>query len=205
MIASLFSRKGAVQDSCDPYVALDVDCNSSCPPQKTVLGWSQIVGGVVPDSNVLKAYIQTHGPVHTSMYAGDDDRWDSEFSAYNGSYTLYYPGTEKPNHAVLIVGWDDNLAHQGGRGAWIVKNSWGTNWGGTCGYGTQRLRIERLARGVVRLAEQDDFTPAKLLFQRSPIEGEAGTLLEIHEAYFAARRLYRRDVVHVRRNGYQGM
>jgi hypothetical protein len=32
---------------------------------------------------------------------------------------------------------DDDLVHAGGTGAWIVKNSWGTGWGGTCGYGTE--------------------------------------------------------------------
>jgi C1A family cysteine protease len=42
MIANLFSQKGAVQESCDSYVAADVACNSSCPIQKTLLGWSQI-------------------------------------------------------------------------------------------------------------------------------------------------------------------
>ena len=27
------------------------------------------------------------------------------------------------NHAIVIVGWDD------AKGAWLMKNSWGTNWG----------------------------------------------------------------------------
>jgi hypothetical protein len=72
------------------------------------------------------------------MYAGDGDAWETEFMNYNGSYTLYYPGTEPVNHMVLIVGWDDSLIHAGGTGGWIVKNSWGTDWGGTCGYGTER-------------------------------------------------------------------
>jgi C1A family cysteine protease len=146
MIANLFSQNGAVQESCDPYVAADVACSDSCPFQKTVLGWSQISGEVVPDTNVLKAYIQAYGPVHTSFYAGDGDAWDSEFSSYNGSYTLYHPGTEEPNHAVLIVGWDDNLTHAGGRGAWIVKNSWGTAWGNagyfTLAYGSASIGMD---------------------------------------------------------------
>ena len=66
--------------------------------------------------------------------------WGNEFSNYDGSYTLYYPsGTAvNNNHAVTLIGWDDSLAHAGGQGAWIVKNSWGTGWGGTCGYGGTR-------------------------------------------------------------------
>jgi C1A family cysteine protease len=139
MMASLFSTKGAVLESCDPYVPRDdVPCKTTCPYQKTILDWRLINGNLLPDPDVLKGYIQTYGPATVSMYAGDDDAWYREFSRYDGSYTLYHPGTESTNHCVAIVGWDDNLVHDGGRGGWIVKNSWGTDWGGTCGYGNER-------------------------------------------------------------------
>ena len=131
--ANLLSQKGTVLASCDPYVDSDTSCTSSCTYQKTLLDWRIICGNVVPSTNTLKTYIQTYGPVFTTMYAGF-----SGFSTYNGTSTLYYTGTEAPNHAVLIVGWDNSLVHTGGTGGWIVKNSWGTNWGGTCGYGTER-------------------------------------------------------------------
>ena len=128
MLANLFSQKGTALELCDPYVDRDVACKDSCPYIKTLLDWRYISYGV-PDTNVLKGYIQNHGPVYTSIYAGYGDAWHTEFGGYNGSYTLYYPGTESPNHAVLIVGWDDDLSHSGGMGGWIVKNSWGTTWG----------------------------------------------------------------------------
>ncbi len=134
VVASLLSEKGTVLESCDPYVASDVACTSTnCTYQKTLLDWRIICGNVMPNTNVLKTYIQTYGPVFTTIYASF-----SGFSTYDGSYTLYYTGTETVDHAVLIVGWDDSLVHAGGTGGWIVKNSWGTNWGGTCGYGTER-------------------------------------------------------------------
>jgi len=130
MLASLFSQQGTVLESCDPYVDSDVDCNETCPHVKTLLDWRIISGDAVPDTEVLKSYVYTTAsPVYTSIYAGDGDAWETEFGSYDGSYTLYYPGTETPNHAVLIVGWDDSLAHDGGTGGWIVKNSWGTSWG----------------------------------------------------------------------------
>jgi C1A family cysteine protease len=129
VVANLFSKKGTVLETCDSYVASDVSCKSTCPYQKTLLDWRIINGDTVPAPVVLKQYIYDHGPAFTAMYAGYYDAWDTEFSSYDGSYTLYHPGTETPNHAVLIVGWDDSLTHTGGTGGWIVKNSWGTGWG----------------------------------------------------------------------------
>jgi len=139
IVANLFSKKGMVLESSDPYVDDDDDCKGTGPYQKTLLDWRIICGNVMPSTSVLKAYIQEYGPVYTAIYAGvPGTYWGEEFGSYDGSYTLYYDGPEEPNHAVLIVGWDDSLTHAEGSGGWIVKNSWGTEWGGTCGHGTEK-------------------------------------------------------------------
>ncbi|MGQ9493788.1 MAG: C1 family peptidase [Anaerolineae bacterium] len=143
MVVNLFSQKGSVLESCDPYMDFEAECNLSCPYQKSVLDWGIVTGEVIPDPNVLKWYLYNYGPLQTAMYAGyGGDDWEIEFGNYDGSYTLYYPGIEPPNHSVLIVGWDDTLVprdHPSTPGAWIVKNSWGSSsWGGTCGYGSER-------------------------------------------------------------------
>ena len=138
-MANFFSKGATVLESCDPYVASDVSCNSACAEIKTLLDWRIISGDNVPTTTVLQDYIYENGPVYTTLYAGDanDPTWSTTFNNYDGSTVLYYTGAYDPNHAVCIVGWDDTLSHAGGQGAWIVKNSWGTSWGGTCGYGAE--------------------------------------------------------------------
>ena len=56
---------------------------------------------------------------------------------YNSTYHSFYCNNrnEVPNHFVTLVGWDDNFDKNHftipapGNGAWICKNSWGTDWG----------------------------------------------------------------------------
>ena len=53
------------------------------------------------------------------------------------------------NHVVLVVGWGQLSPEEGGTKYWVVKNSWGTNWG-IDGYfwirrGTDECGIESIA------------------------------------------------------------
>ena len=60
---------------------------------------------------------------------------------YNSKTAAQYMNTsEQHNHAVVLIGWDDNFSASNflitppGDGAWIIKNSWDTTWGDN-GYG----------------------------------------------------------------------
>ncbi len=121
MSTNYLALLGSVDESCDPYPGgcpSPTCINPSCSFLKQVIEWK-----VIPnDVTAIKNALTTYGPVYTSMYASF-----SGFSSYDGSYCLTYTGTESPNHAVLIVGYDDSMCS--GNGAWIVKNSWGTGWG----------------------------------------------------------------------------
>jgi C1A family cysteine protease len=156
MVANFLTTAGTVMEACDPYVAGDVSCNLSCQYRKTLLDWRVICGEQPAPVDVLKSYIMAYGPVYSTLYVGNANPWRAEFGAYDGSYVLYHESNEAPNHAVLIIGWDDDLQHAGGTGAWIVKNSWGTSWGGTCGFGTERGYF-KIAYGSAKIGANSSF------------------------------------------------
>ncbi len=140
LIMNYLATHGADLETCAPYVPADAGCPLGCQAKYTVLDFSVISGSTVAPTEVIKQYLMDYGPIHTTIFAGDDTQpgWRDQVVGYDGTGALFYEGTELPNHSVLIVGWDDMVAHAGGTGAWIVKNSWGTSWGGTCDYGTER-------------------------------------------------------------------
>ena len=78
------------------------------------------------DNDAIKEAILKYGAVATSMY---------HVSTYMKK-GYYYQGDNGANHAVTIVGWDDNYDVSNfrdtppGKGAWLVKNSWGPTWNG---------------------------------------------------------------------------
>ncbi|MBQ2831559.1 C1 family peptidase [Methanobrevibacter sp.] len=51
------------------------------------------------------------------------------------THAQYYNGKQPGNHFITLVGWDDNYSKDNfiikpkGNGAWICKNSWGSDWG----------------------------------------------------------------------------
>ena len=108
----------------------------------------------IEDQNSIKKAIMDYGTVGVSYYqesiyssdyftyymktAGGDSTYQ-----YDGPAVYYNPNNTSTNHAVAIVGWDDDFdrnnfqhtpAYASGsaglpqqNGAWLIKNSWGTS------------------------------------------------------------------------------
>lgn len=99
--------------------------NYSCPKNMDTSYTNAYVSGMQYISfDEIKENIRDNGAVYITIgYNGD---YISNNSLYNSSTTIL-------NHAVTIVGWDDNYSKsnfkQGEQpshnGAWLVKNSWG--------------------------------------------------------------------------------
>ncbi len=83
----------------------------------------------------IKEMVFRYGGVQTSIYSSLYDV-QAETQHYNPDTNSYcYIGTQKPNHDVVIVGWDDNYSKENfnanveGDGAFICQNSWGSSFG----------------------------------------------------------------------------
>lgn len=91
-------------------------------------------------------YSQTHVDFSVESAKKDILEYGSIMMSYHGERTRFYnnskdgycyycPLSLTDNHSVTVIGWDDSfsadnfLNKPAGNGAWLVKNSWGTNWG----------------------------------------------------------------------------
>ena len=78
----------------------------------------------------MKDAIYKYGAIAGSIYGSSNKQY---YNAQKASFYSY--GNEKINHIICIVGWDDNYSKYNfattpkANGAWIVKNSYGTNYG----------------------------------------------------------------------------
>lgn len=117
---------GPVNDENDAYFTNDF----LSPLLKSILHIQNIIylkRNDYLDNDEIKNAVMKYGAVSTGMY------YKSTYLNNHRSY--YYSGDSNSNHAVCIVGWDDNYSRfnfktaPSGDGAWIVKNSWGPSWG----------------------------------------------------------------------------
>ncbi len=104
------------------------------------------------DNDLFKEAIMRYGGIYISMRM-------EQSRPYFVSPNHYYNGDNlTANHAVCIVGWDDNYSKNNfyitppGDGAWIVKNSWGEDWGDH-GY----FYISYYDTATARIGVQDGF------------------------------------------------
>ncbi|MCK4303675.1 MAG: hypothetical protein KAY24_05495, partial [Candidatus Eisenbacteria sp.] len=101
-----------------PYEADDsIPCPGATYPPIAEISAVHDVGSSVSQ---IKQAIYDHGPVSATMMVYDD------LVPYEGGCYEHACYGEL-NHAITLVGWDDSYC--GGQGAWIMRNSWGTDWG----------------------------------------------------------------------------
>lgn len=117
---------GTTTEAAEPYTHNNMQpklmCTAGAMPYRAV-AWAPLEANwqTISTPATIKAALCKYGPITTRIMAGTDS-----FKSYaNGTYQQVEPVTYSgPGaHFVVIVGWDD------AKGAWRIKNSWGTDWG----------------------------------------------------------------------------
>ncbi|MGB7925717.1 MAG: C1 family peptidase [Pyrinomonadaceae bacterium] len=113
-----FATKGDAAEATYPYMATNGVCNASAPATyRAVTSGYVIPSGGIPTVAQMKAALIKYGPLAITVYVSP------AFMAYTGGvFNEHYP-TASINHAITLIGWNDT------KGAWLIKNSWGTGWG----------------------------------------------------------------------------
>ncbi|MCX8064729.1 MAG: pre-peptidase C-terminal domain-containing protein [Candidatus Hydrogenedentes bacterium] len=136
---------GAVLETDYPYTATDYeDCSCPKPHYYFIDDWGYITEEYYTDINLIKTAIYNYGPVACTMSTIDS------FQAYAGGiYDDSESNNYEINHGVVLVGWDDNFLGTG-TGVFIVRNSWGTDWG-EGGYAYIKYGIARIGSYTAKI------------------------------------------------------
>ena len=127
-------REGNATETAVPYTGTNGACSSPATPQDA-LAWAFVDASVEhPTTQQIKQAICSYGPVTTRMRVVSGNFFGYTEGVYSEEVATDASGD---GHAVVLVGWDDD------RGAWLMRNSWGEDWGenGYCwiAYGSNRI------------------------------------------------------------------
>jgi len=136
-LASKWSEDvGLVPESCAPYTTKG-NCNLQCDPKKLEKRWRatnyHYVGGFYGNSSAgpMMEELYNNGPLVVSFEPSDDFMFYAGGVFSRPSFGVFAPldahqaEWEQTDHAVLLVGWGEEM----GQKYWIVQNSWGNSWG----------------------------------------------------------------------------
>jgi C1A family cysteine protease len=113
-VTYLYNR-GVSQESCFPYVATNIPCNTCAERNGQAIQITQRIE--ISDMNHRKNYLSSIGPVVCVFEVFQD------FFSYASGVYSHVTGNFVGLHAVEVIGYDNNL------NCWICKNSWGSGWG----------------------------------------------------------------------------
>lgn len=112
------NNKGDDTETSYPYTATDGTCNfNSSNVGATFSNYTDVAPG---DCDALLHAVATVGPVSVAVNA------DGIFGYVSGIYTDTTCDPNSLDHGVVVVGYGQTPE---GKKYWIVKNSWGTEWG----------------------------------------------------------------------------
>lgn len=145
------AQSGAVAEASFPYKATNAACGGPYERPYRLINWSYVAGYPRPTVQAIKQAIFNYGPVAAAVYVGP------KFQAY-GSGIFNTSETGTINHAIVLVGWNDDLGTD--NGYWILRNSWGTGWGES-GYMRIRYNVSQVgyAANYVQFACNDNPLP----------------------------------------------
>jgi len=115
---------GAIPEDCLPYEADDtIPCDDKCPEWRDLLIGIDDYHKVSSNVSLIQSALIEHGPLPATM-----DVYEDFYPNYTGGVYQYTYGNFVFGHCVTIVGYNDSWGDPD-EGYWIVKNSWGTDWG----------------------------------------------------------------------------
>lgn len=118
--AKWLRNTGTVDEACFPYAAVELPCEDRCADWASRIKKIHDTKYLAMGEAYVKNALYEHGPLPTSMFVYEDFRY-----YYEGGVYQHTEGHMLGGHMLLLIGWSGT----GDTGYWIVKNSWGTEWG----------------------------------------------------------------------------